>query len=64
MKAIWNRLKNEPVLVLNFVNVAIAGAVAFGLDITMEQKAALIAISTAVFNLVARAQVTPVRKLK
>lgn len=64
MKALWERLKNEPVLILNLINAVIAGAIAFGLDLTMEQKAGLIAISTAVLNLLARSQVTPVRKIK
>lgn len=64
MKALWEKMMNEPVLILNLINVVIAGAVAFGLDLSMEQKAAIIAISTAVLNLLARSQVTPMRKIK
>lgn len=64
MKALWEKMMNEPVLLLNLINVVIAGAVAFGLDITMEQKAGIIAVCTAVLNIIARSQVTPVRKIK
>ena len=64
MKALWEKMMNEPVLMLNLINVVLAAAVAFGLDLTMEQKAAIIAVTTAVLNIVARSQVTPTRKLK
>jgi hypothetical protein len=59
----WDKIMNEPVLVLNLINAGIAAAVAFGLDLTPEQKAGIIAISTAVLNVVARQAVTPTRKL-
>jgi hypothetical protein len=64
MKALWEKMMNEPVLLLNLVNMLLAAGVAFGLDLTMEQKTAIIAVSTAVLNIVARSQVTPTRKLK
>ena len=54
---------DEPVLVLNLLNMAIGAAVAFGTEITMEQKAAIIAVTTAVLNIIARNKVTPNRKI-
>jgi hypothetical protein len=62
-KALWEKILNEPVLMLNLVNAGIALAVAFGLDWTPEQKAGVIGIVTVLMNLIARAKVTPVRKL-
>jgi hypothetical protein len=62
-KALWEKILNEPVLMLNLVNAGIALAVAFGLDWTPEQKAGVIGIVTVLMNLIARAKVTPTRKL-
>jgi len=63
LKKLWDKIANEPVLLLNVINAAIALAVAFGLDWTPEQKAGIIGIVTVLLNLVARSQVTPTRKM-
>lgn len=57
------RIKNEPVLVLGVVQAAVALAAAFGLDLTGEQVATIVAFSAALLSLIARRQVTPTRKL-
>lgn len=62
MKDVWERIQNEPVLVLNLVNAVIAAVVVFGVDLTMAQQVAIIGISTSVLNIIARSKVTPVRK--
>jgi hypothetical protein len=63
MKKLWDKIANEPVLLLNVVNAALALAISFGLDLTPEQKAGIIGLTTVVLNLFARSQVVPVRKL-
>jgi hypothetical protein len=63
LNAIWNKILNEPVMVLNFINALFALFVAFGLDITVEQKTGIIGVVTVLVNLFARAKVTPTRKL-
>jgi len=63
LKSLWDKIANEPVLLLNVINAGLALAVAFGLDWTPEQKAGVIGLVTVVLNLVARSQVTPTRKL-
>lgn len=62
MTKIWDRIQNEPVLVLNLVNAIIALVVVFGVLLTMPQQVAIIGISTAVLNIIARSKVSPVRK--
>lgn len=63
LKKLWEKIKNEPVIAVNLVNALFALAVSFGLDITMEQKAAIIGIVTLFANIFARQMVTPTRKL-
>lgn len=58
-KAIYDRLTNEPVMVLGVVQMALALAVSFGLGLTGEQTGAILAFSAAVLSLIARSQVTP-----
>lgn len=50
----------EPVLVLAVVQAALALVIAFGLDLTGEQVAGIVAVSAAVLGFVARQKVTPV----
>ena len=59
--AIYDRIKDEPVLVSTLVGAVLALLVAFGVDISEEQKAAVIGVIAAVTALVARHNVTPVR---
>lgn len=49
----------EPVLVMALVQTAIALATSFGLDLTADQTATLLAFSAAVLSFVARKKVTP-----
>lgn len=58
-----DRLKNEPVLVLGTVQALIALVVAFGLQLSGDQVATIVAFTAAVLSLIARTQVTPTRKL-
>lgn len=60
MNSIIEKIKNEPVLVYTLVGNLIALAVAFGLDISTGQTAAVLAVVNAVLAFVARSKVTPV----
>ena len=53
----WNR---EPALILGVVQAVLALAVSFGLDLSVEQTGALLAVSAAVLAVVTRQKVTPV----
>jgi len=64
MKRIWDKILNEPVLLLNLLNALLAAFVVFGLDLTIEQNAAIISVATVILNIIARQSVTPNRKLK
>jgi hypothetical protein len=59
MNAIWARITAEPVLVTTLVQTILILAVSFGLDVTKEQTAAILALSGAILALVARQNVTP-----
>jgi hypothetical protein len=59
----WDKIMDEPVLVYNLVNVALVAAATFGLDLSSEQIVALLAVTTAVLNIIARGKVVPTRKL-
>lgn len=50
----------EPVLILTALGALLALAVAFGVDISTGQKAAIDAAAAALLALLGRAQVTPV----
>lgn len=50
----------EPILILAAIQAAIALVSAFGLQLSADQVAALVAFSAAVLGVVARQQVTPV----
>lgn len=63
MNAIVDRLLNEPVMVLAFIEAGLALAIGFGLNWTAEQVALVIAFTSALLGLIARSQVTPMRKL-
>ena len=54
---IFNR---EPALILAAVQAVLAVAIGFGVDITTEQLALILAATAAVLGLVTRSKVTPV----
>ncbi len=58
--ALWERISNEPVLVTTLIGAVIALLVAFGLNVTDDQKVAIIGVVAAVLALFARSKVTPV----
>ena len=53
---IFNR---EPALILAAVQAILAVAIGFGLDVTTEQLALILAASAAILGVVTRSQVTP-----
>ena len=54
---IFNR---EPALILAAVQAVLAVAIGFGVDITTEQLALILAATAAVLGLITRSKVTPV----
>lgn len=65
--SIIDRIKNEPVLVTGLVAAILEVAAAFGLSVTDVQRGAILTAVAAVLTLlgagVARAKVTPARKV-
>jgi hypothetical protein len=61
MKAILERIKNEPALVVGLVSAIIALLLAFGLSLTDEQVGGIMAVVVAILAVVTRSQVTPTR---
>jgi len=55
-----NLFDREPALILGAVNAAIALAVGFGLEISVEQASLINAAFAAALSVVVRSQVTPV----
>lgn len=60
MKTLWNR---EPAMFLAVIQAAIILFLAFGIHLTMEQTAALMAFSAALLGFITRSQVVPVEKI-
>ena len=58
MRNLWGR---EPALILGAVQAVLALALAFGLDLSVEQTGAILAATAAVLAVVTRSQVTPVK---
>ena len=54
-----DRINSEPVAVLTVVQMAIALAVSFGLQLTGEQTGAIVAATAAILGLISRQKVTP-----
>lgn len=52
-------IRREPALILGLVQAVIALVVAFGLELTGEQTAGIVAVTAAILALVVRSQVTP-----
>lgn len=63
MDKIYDRIKNEPVLVTALVQAILAMVVAFGLDLSAEQIGGVLAVTAALLAFVARAKVTPTRTI-
>lgn len=60
LNAIWDRITSEPVMTLAVIQAGLAMFVGFGLRMTGEQVALVVAFAAAVLGWVARKQVTPV----
>ena len=58
---IKTKLKTEPALILSVLQAALALGVSFGLHLTAEQVGGIVALSAAIFGLVIRQHVTPVK---
>jgi hypothetical protein len=56
----WNR---EPALIAGLVQALLALAIAFGLQLSPEQMAALVAATSAVLAVVVRRTVTPTHRV-
>lgn len=54
-------IRDEPVLVTNLITAAGALVIAFGLRITAEQLASIVAVWLALAGLLVRSRVTPVK---
>lgn len=52
-------MDREPALILAAVQSVLALVVAFGLDLTVEQTGALLAVTAAVLGVITRSKVTP-----
>ncbi|MBI4941849.1 MAG: hypothetical protein HY830_13985 [Actinobacteria bacterium] len=59
--SVVERIRREPVLVVALVQALLVAGVAFGLDLTDAQAAAVLGVTGAGLALVARSRVTPVR---
>jgi hypothetical protein len=55
----WDR---EPAVILGLVQAAITVGVLFGLDWTLEQQAAVIALAAAILGVLTRSQVSPKKR--
>jgi hypothetical protein len=64
MMGLLLKLKDEPVLVSSFVAAVVSLLVAFGVDISADQKAAVIGCVGAALALFTRSQVTPNSKVE
>jgi len=57
-----DRIQNEPALTLGVVQALVALVVGFGLPVTPEQVALIVAFTAAVLSWATRTQVTPAGK--
>ena len=53
----------EPALILAFIQAALAVAIGFGLDVSPEQLALILAATAALLGLITRQSVTPTSQL-
>lgn len=61
LDAIWERITDEPAFTLALVQAGLALAVGFGLSLTTEQMALLLAFTAALLGWITRSQVTPTK---
>lgn len=54
-----NWIKSEVPLILGLVQAVLALLLAFGLELTVDQTAAILAVSAAILAVVTRSQVSP-----
>lgn len=59
MRAIWEKIKREPAVLLSLVGAAFALASAFGFDLTKEQTGAITAFIVVLLGIITRQSVTP-----
>jgi len=59
---LFDRISAEPAVVVGLVQAAIVLGVSFGLSLTQEQTAAILAFTAALLGFVTRSQVSPVQK--
>ena len=62
MQWLFDRISQEPAVVVGLVQAGIVLGVSFGLDMTETQTAAILAFTAAVLAFVTRSQVSPVQK--
>ncbi len=60
----FDRIRREPVLVSGFVQAVLGLLLAFGVQLSLEQTGAILAVTAAGLAFVARSVVTPVAKPK
>lgn len=61
MQGILDRIRQEPALVVGFVQTCIVLGVSFGLSLSQEQTAAILAFTAASLAFVTRSQVSPTK---
>ena len=54
-----DRIRREPALIAGLVQAVLGLLVAFGLDVSAEQTASILAVTAALLAILTRAQVTP-----
>jgi hypothetical protein len=64
IEAIWERITDEPAFTLALVQAGLALLVGFGLQLTTEQMALLLAFTAALLGWITRSQVTPMKNLE
>ena len=64
MQGILDWIRNEPAVVSQVVGQALALGAAFGLELSMEQTAALNGVVALVVAFIIRAKVTPMAKIE
>ncbi len=61
LESIWERITDEPAFTLALVQAALSLAVGFGLNLTTEQMALLLAFTASLLGWITRSQVTPTK---
>lgn len=61
IEGIWERITDEPAFTLALVQAALALAIGFGLQLTPEQMALVLAFTAALLGWITRSQVVPTK---